>query len=127
MTWALQTFPAPSSSPNSLVVSFGTKKSAQVVFGVSPHHASGLQLHLNHENRKRFVDSRGSSKDTKVSEMWSCRESNPLQKSRCPAEMPILTTRNDAKVRETTCGYAKGVDGVNTRSRLRSDNASALV
>jgi hypothetical protein len=25
-----------------------------------------------------------------------------------------LTTRNNAKVRETTCGYAKGVDGVNT-------------
>ena len=27
--------------------------------------------------------------------------------------MPRLTTRNDAKVRETTRGYAKGVDGVN--------------
>jgi hypothetical protein len=25
-----------------------------------------------------------------------------------------LATRNNAKVRETTCGYARGVDGVNT-------------
>jgi hypothetical protein len=25
-----------------------------------------------------------------------------------------LTTRNDAKIRETTCRYGKGVDGVNT-------------
>jgi hypothetical protein len=29
-------------------------------------------------------------------------------------ETSNLTTRNDAKRRETTCGYAKGVDGVNT-------------
>jgi hypothetical protein len=25
-----------------------------------------------------------------------------------------MATRNDAKVRETTCGYAKGVDDINT-------------
>jgi hypothetical protein len=25
-----------------------------------------------------------------------------------------LTMRNAAKVRETTCGYAKGVDGIDT-------------
>jgi len=25
-----------------------------------------------------------------------------------------LAMRNDAKVREMTCGYAKGVDGINT-------------
>ena len=30
------------------------------------------------------------------------------------AETLKLTTRNNAKVRETTCGYAKRVDGVNT-------------
>lgn len=30
-----------------------------------------------------------------------------------------LTTRNNAKLRETTCGYAKGVDGVNTRGNER--------
>jgi hypothetical protein len=28
--------------------------------------------------------------------------------------MLILTTRKHAKRRETTCGYVKGVDGVNT-------------
>jgi hypothetical protein len=27
-----------------------------------------------------------------------------------------LTARNDAKQRETTCGYANGVDGINTSS-----------
>jgi len=27
--------------------------------------------------------------------------------------MPDQPTRNDAKVRKATCGYAKGVDGVN--------------
>jgi hypothetical protein len=26
-----------------------------------------------------------------------------------------LTTRNDAKQREMTCGYATGVDGINTQ------------
>ena len=30
------------------------------------------------------------------------------------ARTPDRTTRNDAKVREMTCGYAKGVDGINT-------------
>jgi hypothetical protein len=31
-----------------------------------------------------------------------------------------LTTRNDAKVREITCGYAEGVDGINMRTPLLS-------
>src|ERR1700735_1134481 len=33
-------------------------------------------------------------------------------------ETLILTTRNDGKRRKTTCGYAKGVDGVNTHGRV---------
>ena len=54
---------------------------------------------------------------------WSCRESNPLQKSRSPAGMPILATRNDAKIREATCGYAKGVNDINTS---KNDNVPRL-
>ena len=50
---------------------------------------------------------------------WSCRESNPLQKSARPAEKPILTTRNNAKVREMTSRYARGVDGINSSQVLR--------
>ncbi len=38
----------------------------------------------------------------------------PSAKSRVSCEYAEFTTRNDAKVRETTCGYAKGVDAVNT-------------
>jgi len=34
--------------------------------------------------------------------------------------MPNLTTRNDAKVREITCGYAKGVDDINTSSTAQT-------
>jgi hypothetical protein len=30
------------------------------------------------------------------------------------------TTRNGAKQRETTCGYANGVDGINTSSNTRA-------
>jgi hypothetical protein len=42
--------------------------------------------------------------------------------------MSIFTTRNDAKVRETTCGYAKCVDGINTSRRhtLREGNLKPL-
>jgi hypothetical protein len=38
---------------------------------------------------------------------WSCRESNPLQKTIWPAETLNLTTRNDVKQREATCGYTE--------------------
>jgi hypothetical protein len=41
-----------------------------------------------------------------------------------------MATRNDAKVRETTCGYAKVVDGVNTpqpRSGMPRSHQSALL
>jgi hypothetical protein len=31
-----------------------------------------------------------------------------------------LTTRNDTKRRDATCGYAEGVDGINTRTPLLS-------
>jgi hypothetical protein len=34
------------------------------------------------------------------------------------------TTPNNAKVRETICGYAKGVDGVNTKGAPRFFNQS---
>ena len=36
-----------------------------------------------------------------------------------PAKTPDFGTRNNAKVRETTCGYARGVDGVNTPQARR--------
>lgn len=51
---------------------------------------------------------------------WSCRESNPLWKSRSTAETLNLSTRNDANRRETTCGNAAGVDGINTLAPSRS-------
>ena len=31
-----------------------------------------------------------------------------------------LTTRNDGKRREATCGYTEGVDGINTSSNTRA-------
>jgi hypothetical protein len=40
----------------------------------------------------------------------------PATKSSVTARTRKLTTRNDAKVRETTCGHAKDVDGINMRS-----------
>ena len=55
---------------------------------------------------------------------WSCRESNPLQKIALTCgNADILATRNDAKIRETTCGYAKGVDDINTS---KNDNVPRL-
>ena len=38
----------------------------------------------------------------------------PAPKMTLTCGMLKSTTRTDAKVREMTCGYAKGVDGINT-------------
>ena len=55
---------------------------------------------------------------------WTCRESNPLQKIALTCgNADILATRNDAKIRETTCGYAKGVDDINAS---KNDNVPRL-
>jgi hypothetical protein len=48
----------------------------------------------------------------------SCRESNPSQKAVWAAETLNLTTRNDAKQCELTCGHVRGVDGINTPAGL---------
>jgi hypothetical protein len=49
---------------------------------------------------------------------WSCRESNQAHKSTRTAGTPKIATRKHAKRRAATCGYAKGVDGVNTAALL---------
>src|SRR5271163_1116740 len=43
------------------------------------------------------------------------RESNPSQEAPRTAETQIVDTRNNVKRRGTTCGYAGGFDGINTR------------
>ena len=49
--------------------------------------------------------------------LWSCRESNPPQKFKLSCgntEFDYAKERKYAKRRETKCGHAKGVDGINT-------------
>ena len=58
--------------------------------------------------------------------LWSCRESNPLQKACSPVEMLKLTTRNNVKRRETTCGYTERFDAVNKCSGLRQARAELI-